>query len=374
MQGKLYLTALLILSSLLSINAQYHSPVLTGFAGQELLNGLVGNYKPSNILDYDDARDTMFANIYSHNDSLTCVYSGHSIYLNPNQDPTTAAFMNGGTNGINTEHTWPQGFGASSGNARSNIYHLFPTRIQVNGDRGNSPFSEIPDNQTDEWYYLNQSQSSTPAQSVRDLYSEREGNKWEPREDHKGDVARAMFYFYTMYKTEADNADPNFFETQRATLCAWHLEDPVDEKEWQRNLKIAPYQENKFNPFILDCTLPQRCYCEDQNTFCSPTTLAVDEAVLKPFSLEQNFPNPFVETTTIQYQLNKSLNVRLVLYNILGEQVKILVSERQHQGTHQVNFSRNTLPEITPGVYAYCLEVSDGNTHYKESRKLVIWK
>ena len=79
---------------------------------------------------------------------------------------------------------------------------------------------------------------------------------------HKGDVARAYFYFYTMYQSQADNEAPNFFELQRETMCNWHFQDPVDEKEWNRNIKIAPYQDDKKNPFILDCRLA-RLYCSD---------------------------------------------------------------------------------------------------------------
>ncbi len=371
MSTKILLAFSFLFVSLQLVNAQYHSPVLPGMSGQTLLNGLVGTYKPNNILDYDDARDTMFANIYSHNDSLTCVYSGHTIYLDPSQDPTTAAFMGGGTNGINTEHTWPQAFGASNGNAKSNIYHLFPTRIEVNGDRGNSPFTEIVDSQVDEWYYLNQSQSFMPSPSVIDLYSERDGNTFEPREDHKGDVARAMFYFYTMYKAEADNADPNFFETQRSTLCDWHIQDPVNEKEWQRNLKIASYQEGKYNPFILDCTLPERCYCEDQNIMCVPTAVGTNEVENLPFVLEQNFPNPFSELTYVNYHLDESFEVRLVIHNMLGQTVKVLLNERQGAGEHQLTIDVREA-RLVPGVYTYRLEITDGNARYYQTRKFVV--
>ena len=371
MSTKTLLAFLFLLGSLQLVNAQYHSPVLPGFSGQTLLNGLVGTYKPTNILDYANARDTMFANIYSQNDSLTCVYSGHTIYLDPNEDPTTAAFMGGGTNGINTEHTYPQALGASEGNARSNIYHLFPTRIEVNADRGNSPFTEIEDSQVDEWYYLNQSQSFMPSPSVIDLYSERKGTTFEPREDHKGDVARAMFYFYTMYKAEADNADPNYFETQRATLCDWHIQDPVDEKEWQRNIKIASYQEGKYNPFILDCTLPERCYCQDQNIECMPTALSTSEVEELPFVLEQNFPNPFSGSTTVKYHLNESFKVRLVIHNILGQVVQVLLNERQGAGEYQLTVDADAA-RLVPGVYTYRLEVIDNNLRFYQTRKFVV--
>ena len=84
--------------------AQYQQQVLfPNQTGQTLLNSLVSNYKPDTVLPYGPARDTMFSMIDNHNDSLSCVYTGLKIYLNPNTDPTQDAF----SKNINTEHTWP---------------------------------------------------------------------------------------------------------------------------------------------------------------------------------------------------------------------------------------------------------------------------
>ena len=47
----------------------------------------------------------------------------------------------------------------------------------------------------------------------------------------------------------------------RRTLCQWHLADPVDSLEWARSHVISTYQENKANPFVLDCSLARRCFC-----------------------------------------------------------------------------------------------------------------
>jgi hypothetical protein len=49
----------------------------------------------------------------------------------------------------------------------------------------------------------------------------------------------------------------------RASLCAWHLADPVDDKELARNSMVAQYQDNKENPFILDCTAALRAWCPE---------------------------------------------------------------------------------------------------------------
>ena len=88
----------------------------------------------------------------------------------------------------------PQSRGAENGYAKSDMHHLYPTRVDVNSDRGSFPFAEIDDNRTESWYYLNQTRGSIPSTNI-DLYSEKQGSRFEPREDHKGDVARSMFLF-----------------------------------------------------------------------------------------------------------------------------------------------------------------------------------
>ncbi|HGY55937.1 MAG TPA: T9SS type A sorting domain-containing protein [Caldithrix abyssi] len=228
--------------------------IFPGLTGSVLLDSLRYHYKPVQVLDYDTARDTMFAVIDNHNDSVTCVYSGYRIWLDPQNDPSSDAYAKD----MNTEHTWPQSMGADQGNAKSDLHHLFPCRAQVNSSRGNAPYADISDPATDTWWRLNYSQSNIPTSYI-DEYSEKDndGDYFEPREDHKGNAARAVFYFYTMYKDQADSA---FFETQKETLRRWHYQDPADNAEFARNDRVAVYQDGKKNPFILDSTLVRRAY------------------------------------------------------------------------------------------------------------------
>jgi hypothetical protein len=87
----------------------------------------------------------------------------------------------------------------------------------------------------------------------------------------------------------------------------------------------------------------------------------------KNIVLQQNFPNPFNPTTTIEYELPQLSIVSLRVYNILGEQLAVLVNERQDAGHKSVRWDAKNLPS---GVYTYRL--SAGN--FSEARKLVIMK
>jgi len=228
------------------------APDLTG---QELHSYIITEYKTSNTLGYDYARDKMYGQIdLMPGDSIRGVYSGFTIYLNPNYDPSTDAY----NKGINAEHTWPQSMGAGDEPQRSDLHHLFPTKDNVNSARGNRPYGEIPDAETDTWFRKSTSTSAIPSSRI-DEYSEvdYDAGLFEPREDHKGNAARAVFYFYAMYTSVAND---KFFDIQKDVLLDWSYLDPVDQKEYDRTYAIAGYQDDKPNPFVLDSTLARRIW------------------------------------------------------------------------------------------------------------------
>ncbi|MEO6131488.1 MAG: endonuclease [Saprospiraceae bacterium] len=261
-----------------NINAQ----LFPGLEGEALAEAIRGEYTPSQLLTLAQAKDTIYARIFFQNDSVRCIYTALPHYLPPGVDPSQWVFGSGNeTESINLEHGWPQAKGAGDGtNGQMNMYNLFPSRVAVNSDRGDFPYSDIDDNSTTKWYYLGQEMSSIPAININ-AYSEFEPGYFEPRESVKGDISRAMFYFWTIYRDDAVAADPTYFEQQRTTLCAWQEQDPVDDFENLRNDKIAVYQGGKKNPFVLDCTLAKRAYCPLQ-TDC---TVGVKETVKRNFEI-----------------------------------------------------------------------------------------
>ncbi len=314
----LHLTGWLLLTVLHTpLHAQPQTPVFPDLTGADLLTAVVNAYKPSSVLDYGEARDLMYGTIYKVNDSVSCVYSGHTLYLPAGVDPSTHLFMNGSSNGINAEHTYPRSKGADedNGNPYSDLHHLFPSRAGVNSARGNLPFGEIEDSQAASWYYLNQTQSIIPTSNI-DAYSERGNGRFEPREQHKGNVARAIFYFYTMYEEDALAADPDFFALQRETLCEWHGQDPVDMAEWERTYMIADYQNDKPNPFVLDCSLVYRSYCQGVPSDCEIPVSAREE-VPAPI---QVYPNPFTDRLQVVAEGNSTLQVIDILGRVHTEQ------------------------------------------------------
>lgn len=78
------------------------------------------------------------------------------------------------------------------------------------------------------------------------------------------------------------------------------------------------------------------------------------------YSLTQNYPNPFNPATTISYSIPKAGNVSLKIFNVLGQEVRSLVSEYQNAGTYRVTFDAfSTLGGLTSGVYFYSLRTDE---------------
>jgi hypothetical protein len=293
------------------------SQIYPALTGQALLDQLVFDFKPSTVLGYDEARDTLYGRIYLTEGSVTCVYSGFSLSLPPGEDPSTFLFMNGSADGINCEHTFPRSKGADIGNPKSDMHHLYPTRAGVNTARGNDPYAEIPDQQTIKWYRLDEELTTIPPTMIEE-YSERGNGSFEPREDHKGNVARAMFYFYTMYREQADDADPDFFDLQRETLCQWHYTDPVDSLEHARSLMIASYQDGLANPFVLDCTTATRSYCSDAPQPCTPLVPASESTLQVRTASLSIFPQPANRFFYLEYDHGTFSDIQVSIISMDG--------------------------------------------------------
>ena len=85
------------------------------------------------------------------------------------------------------------------------------------------------------------------------------------------------------------------------------------------------------------------------------------------YSLDQNYPNPFNPSTNVNYSIAKTGIVKVAVYNMLGQEVKVLVNELKEAGPHTVTFDASFLPS---GAYFYTLETAE----YKQTRKMLLAK
>ena len=107
-----------------------------------------------------------------------------------------------------------------------------------------------------------------------------------------------------------------------------------------------------------------------ENFFNESKSTNINSTCYSPFQyhLDQNYPNPFNPKTVIRYALPIISQVNLSIYNLLGQKLITLVSEKQQAGTYKVEWNASV---FSSGIYFYRLETSTG---FVQSKKLVLLK
>ena len=135
---------------------------------------------------------------------------------------------------INCEHTWPKSRfnpNESKNHQLTDLHHLYPTDSRANSTRKNHLFSIVDGSP------LRNCASSKYGKGKDDNYL-----AFEPPAEHRGNVARSLFYFSVRHNIQIDDAEEAF-------LRKWHKADPVDAFERKRNNLVEKFQGNR-NPFI----------------------------------------------------------------------------------------------------------------------------
>lgn len=178
--------------------------------------------------------------------NLLEIYTGWSVGKND---------FGAGTTDWNREHTWSKSHGdfGDVAPAGTDLHHLRPCDATVNSRKSNKDFANGGNAYTD---------NSPPSGYTGDTGCFDTAYSWEPRPADTGDVARMIMYMAVRYEGDDTSYDLELvdyiysdagtyepFYGKLATLLQWHLQDPPDSRELQRNNRIAERQGNR-NPFI----------------------------------------------------------------------------------------------------------------------------
>ena len=185
-----------------------------------------------------------------------CVWDMYSCITNYKFGDDQAGNFKDEGDKYNREHSFPKSWwgGSSSEAAYTDLFHLYPTDGYVNGMRGNLPFGEV----TSATKQSAQGFSKVGPCAING-YS---GTVFEPADEYKGDFARTYFYMATAYESSfakweeseggimlAGNAWPGYKAWVIDMLLQWAKDDPVSEKEKNRNEAVYGIQYNR-NPYI----------------------------------------------------------------------------------------------------------------------------
>ncbi len=195
---------------------------------------------------------------------------------------------------FNREHSFPKSWfgGDESDPMYTDLFHLYPTDGYVNYRRGNVPFGE-----TEGKTYKSAGNFSKMGQSTVQGYT---GVVFEPADEYKGDFARSYFYVVTAYEDDvpswecemlAGNSYPAFSDWALPMLLRWAADDPVSQKEIDRNNAVYGIQHNR-NPYIDFPGLEQYVWGEKTTTAFDPDTYTASvqnvSATVKPTNSSQN--------------------------------------------------------------------------------------
>lgn len=210
---------------------------LTGVPLLQALNDIIDNQR---FLGYTMARDSLYAVVDDPDgdDIIVDLYTGRAATVSTRQTAAAANF--------NAEHTWPRSRGADTTVfAGTDLHALFAADETANSVRLNHPFGVVTGNVS--WTSPPIAGSTERSRLGTDALGR---TVFEPRDSKKGDVARAILYFYVRYYFDAP---PGFslanFNIEESTLIQWAQQDAPDGFERARNNVVYRVQGTR-NPFV----------------------------------------------------------------------------------------------------------------------------
>ena len=214
----------------------------------------------------------------------------------------------------NREHSIPKSWFNERSPMKSDAFHIYPTDGKVNNQRSNYPFGECSNGVSEGRNALGCLGNCTfPGYS---------GKVFEPDDEYKGDFARTYFYFVTRYEDQmssfngesfAKNTYPSLSQWSIDLFLKWHREDPVSQKEIDRNDAIYGFQRNR-NPFIDHPELAEYIWGNKKGQPWGLASALEDGGISECFHLRHNV----VYDRQLDIDLQESIEVDYAIYNMMG--------------------------------------------------------
>ena len=259
---KIYFLIIFAIALTASVSAQYkdgYYNLMNGKKKEQLKAAVKECVQSHTRLDYYDLPNNwrytdVYPDLYDGNVRWWEMYSNKIMLIYPGQAPKSSF----SANGMNREHSVPKSWWKYGGSveytpAYTDLWNLYPSDSQCNMAKNNYPFGEV---QPGKATFDNGSAlvgTPMPGQGGGSAFV------FEPADEYKGDFARTMFYMacvyddlnwtnysYNMY---SKNVWPTLKSWAYNMLLEWHRQDPVSQKEIDRNNAVETQQKNR-NPFI----------------------------------------------------------------------------------------------------------------------------
>lgn len=252
----------------------------------------------------------------NENNNMILVYTGRSQekgYRDGSGNYSQYENGNGTqSNSWNREHIWPKshGFPDEDDNAYTDVHNLKPCDRSVNSSRGTKDFD------------FGGNQHSEASDCLTD------SDSWEPPDYVKGDIARILFYMVVRYDPGVDHENNTFdlelvdYTTPNNTepilgklssLLDWHLSDPVDDFEINRNEIIFGFQQNR-NPFIDHPNLVNYLWGDNVGLVWNENLTVPETEIVKTTI----YPNPSSGVINFSFDMQNEI---IEIFNLNGQNI-----------------------------------------------------
>lgn len=252
----------------------------------------------------------------NENNNMILVYTGRSQekgYRDGSGNYSQYENGNGTqSNSWNREHIWPKshGFPDEDDNAYTDVHNLKPCDRSVNSSRGTKDFD------------FGGNQHSEASDCLTD------SDSWEPPDYVKGDIARILFYMVVRYDPGVDHENNTFdlelvdYTTPNNTepilgklssLLDWHLSDPVDDFEINRNEIIFGFQQNR-NPFIDHPNLVNYLWGDNVGLVWNENLTVLETEIVKTTI----YPNPSSGVINFSFDMQNEI---IEIFNLNGQNI-----------------------------------------------------
>lgn len=307
----------------------YDNATGTGDTLRLQLREIIDNHT---VTSYDNLWNTYDETDLKSNGKIWDIYSNCSFTFSSDQCGSYSNICDC----YNREHTVPKSWFGGASPMKSDMFHVLPTDGKINGIRANYPYGECASGTT---YGISKLGNCT--------YPGHSGTVFEPADEYKGDIARIYFYMVTRYDVTGWHQDPEHYSNYVFSgdsftswtlnmLLEWNAEDPVSQKEIDRNEAVYDRQHNR-NPYI-----------DHPEWVCKVFTcpINIEEQQIKNISI---YPNPFSDQLQISYELYDNTNTTINIIDLNGQIIHSFSQESMNAGTY--DYTWNVDNNLQNGVY-----------------------
>jgi len=240
-----------VVTGVAAIPAGYYSGVDGKNSADAILSALNARITNHTVVNYSALED-YYPQTDVYADTIWDIYSTCCFHMSDGNKGQNAV-----CDSWNKEHSIPQSWFGEKSPMKSDLFHVYPTDARVNGFRSNYPYGEVsgPNGTGFKDNYKGHGLGKVGSNT----FSGYSGKVFEPADEFKGDLARTYFYMVARYRDQALNASNGsaVFTSSKTNLTTyaqnlflkWHRNDPVSQKEIDRNQAVYGIQHNR-NPFI----------------------------------------------------------------------------------------------------------------------------